>query len=470
MTYALRYPEFTGRTYGVALTNKQRKNKPLIPAERLFVARALLTRPNRLDGMFSGWFEDRREHPENGLFETDFSEAEAPQVRDELLDAIRTRKGALNLWNVGNGEAMNAGQSSGPHAGGKVLSSDVHKKSDSRGLGSYRHVAITGPYEKSGPLLGNLDCSCGDADYTEMKEVNERLQIYCADIATLALFARHNPAAVRNLQATKQRMKTDVFLPFHPIDPQEDVAQLYWDQYGEELPDTAHLMMDVLYSYFKGKRTYFEIGKELLKNPWLYDMRLVNAIREGKAAFEVVANKYIFEHSNPAVPVDLKGWFRNLDRQFESTRWFRKKGFVIEKKDSPFEVVGMEYKKKGESLRLIMRADKRGQGGYPPVCIHRKYRESGPVDPFRDMDDVSYLHPFEELFLDQVEFDDSTRRNTEYRVFIPTTIPIPNSMIHDYHEALERYYPGDAEGFERRIDRIDAPNKQILKRIARYGR
>ncbi len=93
-------------------------------------------------------------------------------------------------------------------------------------------------------------------------------------------------------------------------------------------------------------------------------------IQEGKATFEVLAQKFPFARSDRTVPKEVKELFSAMS-SFLGRDGYQLAGYAVEKKNSSWEAVAPVYvhKDRPDSSARVLFSEK-----YPPVLIMRSVR------------------------------------------------------------------------------------------------
>ncbi len=483
LDFKIKYPYFTGRNYVIAV-NDNPDNKPLWDPTNFFFARWLLTKRQDLEKILGNWLiekprlvEKLAEEGGSTVFDLDkkylidvgetkkngsqkrsrrkLTEITQEQLIEAARERIHSEFGSYNFMDLDYRDFFFLNDPKHrdrlPHSGDIVLTAYVKPKSGGTKETRFHTVKIKGPFVDSKVPFAMLSDTCKDFSFVEVKSGYEPTQKGCTEIAATLLLARYHPELIKNLQAVQSRRKSKIRLPFHVHEPQFSSEKVYHAVSGKQ-PNFAYLMVDSVFDFIFNNETKFKISKSLTKIPVIYDTNyLLDKIQDGNAGFEVIANKYFLERSNP-IPTPVRKWFDQMDGLY------RKKGFkfnriVIENKDSPHETIAMEYVKDNEVRRLIF-------GEYPPLERKIVFDKKTAPDIFfieKQKDIPEYSNPYEKLFkphfgkqIKLEDFDDASRRMpifSEYR--IPWFTMIPEEMLHDYHVAIEKYFKGGNENLKR---------------------
>lgn len=453
----VKYPDIVPRRYCVVI--KHPHGKLMLPPDAFLIGDVLAAGRTELVTEAKEWFKHRASGRYRGLFNLSakrytitINDRDAPKgkkkIRRRLDDfspadfvealesKIRELEGSYNLWRTGGENAflLERKQAAAAHAGTIVLSGRV--KSKSRG---FRDPYIEGPFQEGEIPFNDVYCNCPDFRETTKKQGYENIKFACVHVGGLVAMASRYPEHVRNLR-TIGADKT-LFVPFHT---NGTVAT------GAPDEDNPHsLKMDVLVERYLNRATLYNIDRALAGVPGIFDELLVKMILEGKATFEVLAQKFPFAKSDRTVPKEVKELFSAMS-SFLGREGYALSGYAVEKKGSPWEAVALVYvhKDRPDSSARVVFNEK-----YPPVLIMRSDIKDSDCH-FPDQPSNGE-HPFAQLYHDSEQMDDITRRETSYRVRIPSRFPVHSAIRADYRAAIESFFPGGCGGFE----------KQVLPRI-----
>ena len=466
------YPEIEPRRYCVVIQHPH--GKLMLPPDAFFIGDVLAAGRTELANVAKGWFKHRASgryrnlfNPSAKLYTITINDRDAhggkKKIRrrlDELSPAdfiraleskIREREGSYNLWRSGgeNQFLLERKQAAAAHTGTIVLSGKV--KSKSRG---FRDAYIEGPFQQSEIPFNDVYCTCPDFRETTKKQGYENIKFTCAHVGGLVAMASRYPEHVRNLRTIGKG--SNLFVPFH-VDHAVNGA-------AGDSPDAENslsLKMDVLVERYFNRATLYSIDRTLAGVENIFDPLLVKMIQEGKATFEVLAQKFPFTRSSTAVPREVKELFSAMS-SYLAREGYQLAGYAVEKKNSPCETVALVYVHKDRpesSARVLFNKN------FPPVVIMRSdIKDSNchfPDEPSNGE------HPFAQLYNDGTQMDDVTRRETSYRVRIPSRFPVHDGIRADYHAAIEAFFPGGCAGFEKRVlPRIaDSTQRENLQKI-----
>ena len=489
--YKLTYPEFVARNYGVAIPeNYQRKNKPFIDPSSFALARWFLNSPAQKEQMVRRWIEEVN-NPEKGYTQIfTFDKKVLVDIGDkrndgspkktkknpleltvnQLLEECRARTfkqyGSYNMFDLSFTDIffLNDGDKKSIQPvtkEGVVLSGSLKRKSGGRTERAYDRVRIKGPFERSRILLADISSYDKDHEMASMKQGYTNVQLVSTTVAALLYLASRNPKAVKGLKSLQKKWKgAKVWLPFDFLTPQSIPKGLYSIKKGKQ-PSLDCLVVDAVIDKFFNNSSKYEIGKKISRSAVIMNRKLWSMIYEGAAGFEVLAQKYVIGKSEP-LDKDLREWIIAY-KGYLKRNGFKEVGNVVEKKGSQHEVKPVRFvNEKREERRIIFSRE------YPPVVIKRKPRKNAEVDVFYDekrTEPMKYVHPFAELFQPKPMFDDCRRILTNYQVVIPTEVYLPNSMISDYHTAIQEFYPGGSASFIRKVHQVH--RKEAIQNISK---
>ena len=494
LEFKIEYPRFTGRNYVVAVYDNPH-NKPQWDPTNFFIARFLLTKKRDLEKILGRWLTERpslvtklEEEGKSPVFDLDreykldlegitqestmqleldfegekrdkrkLTELTAEQLFDAVRERIKKRFGSYKVMDLDYRQFFFFGNpTKKTHSGPIVLTAYMRSKGDGRKGSRYHRIGIKGPFENSETPFALLSCSCEDSSAAKIKGGYTPNQLGCIETAATLLLARYHPETIKNLEAVIKRNRSRVRLPFHVHEGSPSDEEVQYAFYGKQ-PNLVNLMVDTVFAYIFNRQTKYEISKALTKLPVIYDSDYTRPkLEEGRAGFEVIPNKYIFDESNP-IPPAVREWFNRMKSYYERNG-FQLNRFVIENKDSDYESIAMEYVKRNEKRgltevrRLIL-------GDGPP--IEKKMVFSDETEPdifFMERHPPKYVNPYAQLFkphydkgIKPEDFDDASRTMpvfSEYR--IPWFIGIQDEdLVQDYRTAIEAYFEGGYYKFTR---------------------
>jgi len=275
------------------------------------------------------------------------------------------------------------------------LTGAVRKRSRANGSGKFNEVRVAGPFKSSKIRLGSIVSN--DREFFEMtsKFGYQQAHYVSSAVATLLYCARYNPGAIRNLQAVKARRGVEIWLPFHSYEPQYHGISARTIVEGPQ-PNFQALTVDTLVQFLtRGSKTKHDLNKALTRLPVIYDKLLLQLINRGDANFVTIADKWILNRSGPSVPPPQYAWYDAMDKHLIA-RGYHFEQLVLEKKDTPFETVAMDYKSRdgNKSIRLLF------FNGLPPLVQERVLIPKHKTEVFL-MDQKSQkdpIHPYAALF------------------------------------------------------------------------
>ncbi|MFH1210085.1 MAG: hypothetical protein V1663_04830 [archaeon] len=485
MNLKIKYPEFKPRRYGPTIDYGS--SKTIIPAESFFIGDFLATPYSIIRDRLKRWLEFEKTYQElhpgyQKLFdvsrkykvitrENDGLNRRLLKLTDlnhrglefALSQRIRSEEDSYSLLRVGGAKAfdldLDKGEGVDIYGGNVVLVGMVKSKGDARKAQEvrFKHVSVKGPFERSVLKFKDVNCDCEDSKRAREKQGYQNVNLVCIHAGALMYYASKNMFNIKGLR----EKGTQIFLPFNSTLPQKPIIDpslieggLEWIISGEQ-PDLDHLVTDVILSRYFNKESLFSIGKKLTKIPVIYDRILESLILSGTVSFEVLTESYIFGSSksiNPAV----RTLFTQIESRLEDQgKGFKKAGNCLEKRDSPYETIALIFKRDEEEVRLLFNRD------FPPVAIVRRNLDSSVRIHHYPKPETS-LHPFEELFMPKIMFDDKTRRNTKYEVIIPSEFPIPAALREDYKMTIAQHFPNGLEGFRQQVIKRGLKNQKNL--------
>lgn len=465
----VKYPAIVPRRYCVVIQHPH--GKLMLPPDAFFIGDVLAAGRTELATEAKEWFKHRASGRYRGLFNLSakrytitINDRDAPTGKKKILrrlddfspadfvealeSKIRELEGSYNLWRTGGESSflLDRKQAAAAHTGTIVLSGRV--KSKSRG---FREPYVEGPFQESEIPFNDVYCTCPDFRETTKKQGYENIKFACVHVGGLLAMAVRYPEQVRNLRTIG--VDKTLFVPFHAD------GTLSGDAPNEDNP--LSLKMDVLVERYLNRATLYSIDRALAGVQSIFDPLLVKMIPEGKATFEVLAQKFPFAKSDTTVPKEVKELFSAMS-SFLGREGYALSGYAVEKKDSPWEAVAVVYTHKDRpdsSARVLVSAK------YPPVLIMRSDIKASECH-FPDQPGNGE-HPFAQLYHDREQMDDVTRRETSYRVRIPSRFPVHGDIRADYRAAIESFFPSGCGGFEQKVvSRIRDPvQRENLQKI-----
>lgn len=481
----IEYPQFSPLRYGIALDNP--RNKPLICAESFFLGDVLVTQPSKLEQEIEEWLRFRsQKHDFSFLFDFD-GEIQVPlssrkkskrrltdltpaQLVFALLKKIKLHDKTLSIWNYHSENAVLETSSGTQILTGKIKSIGDARESQRT---KYHLVEVDDPFAHNCVRFNNISCTCEDSFWTSSKQGNRNLQVMCVHTAAMIDFLSRNPEKIKNYQKINDAMKNrdssfkniELVVPFHTDNISQEVMKWFKDERlsyisKEEQPSLSNLKIDVLLARYFMNESYFNLAKSLLKLP-IYDSFIIDMLIDGKARFEVVPSKQLFGVDS-VVAEPVKKLHEALDNSFYRNRFYLS-GCVLEKKDSPYEVVAINYlKKSGESARVIFSSK------HPPLVVKRTPIDGARFTPFKDYrtkaDFFYHLYYKERVGKEITAFDDSTRKNTIVSVELPHCF-IPSDLLADYREAINKYTPGGCRALVKLAEQGKLDRKSLFYKI-----
>ena len=488
----LEYPEFRPLRYGVALENP--RNRPLLCPESFFLGNVLVTPPSELELEIEKWLEFRRaEHDFEFLFDfnrefmvpTEETTKKGRKISrnrkkrlvdltaEQLVFALRRKihihDRTLSIWNYHGDNAVTE-----TNSGTQVLTGRVKSIGDARESQrtKFHLVSIDDPFAHNTLHFNNLSCTCEDCFWTSTKLGNRNAQITCLHVAAMLDFLSRHPEKIKNYDAILEELKrrnkeiTDLELIVPFCTDSIDAEVLKWFR-GEkhpyiskgDQPSLSNLKIDVLMARYFSSTSCFELAKILLRLP-IYNEQLLDWIIDGKAGFEVLPQENVFSlDKKVADPV------RRIHEAINNHLYregFVLKGYVLEKKGSPHEVIAINYvhKSRDESVRVIFNEN------YPPIIVRRTPVINSRFYPFREYESqvsiFRQLYQYERTGKELRGLDDRTRRYTRVSVELPPCF-IPNELLKDYKRVIEAEIPGGCDSLIKRAGRINRKQSLFYK-------
>lgn len=487
----LEYPEFQPARYGVVLDNF--RNRPFLCPGSFFLGDVLVTPASQLEQEIENWLDFKRaEHDFEPLF--DFNRDFMVQVEEKtkrrkivrtrkrklinltaeqlvfaLLRKIKLHDKTLSIWNYHEDNAVY-----GANSGTQVLTGKVKSIGDARESQrtKYHLVSIDDPFDHNSTHFNNVTCTCEDSFWMGAKQGNKNAQIICVHAAAIIDFISKHPTKIENyafvLEAIKRRIPSvdslELVVPFHTDSIDAEVLKWLKEEdhsyisKGEQ-PSLSNLKIDVLLARYFGGMSYFDLAKLLLRLP-VYDERVINWIIDNKAGFEVLPQKQLFGTEEIATPVQKL--YEALNSYLYRER-FHLKGYVLEKKGSPHEVIAINYvHRNGNEIRVVFSKN------YPPVIVRRTPIKGARFYPFKESETRGHI--FYHLYHNERTgralrgLDDRTRRPTNINVELPPCF-IPNELLADYKEVIERETPGGCKALVKAAEQGKIDRRSLIYKI-----
>ncbi len=487
----LEYPEFQPARYGVVLDNF--RNRPFLCPESFFLGSVLVTPASQLEREIENWLDFRRaEHDFEPLF--DFNRDFMVQVEEKvkrkttvktrkrkltgltaeqlvfaLLRKIKLHDKTLSIWNYHEDTAVYDANSGTQVLTGKVKSIGDARESQRT---KYHLVSIDDPFVHNNTHFNNVTCTCEDSFWMGAKQGNKNAQIMCVHAAAIIDFLSRHPERIENhglvLEALRRRGSSvdslELVVPFNTDSIDAEVLKWFkgedhpYISKGEQ-PSLSNLKIDVLLARYFGGMSYFDLAKTLLRLP-IYNEQVINWIIDNKAGFEVLPQKQLFGTEEIATPVQRL--YEALNNYLYRDG-FHLQGYVLEKKGSEHEVVSINYvHRNGNEIRVVFSKD------YPPVIVRRTTIKGARFYPFRESQSRGEM--FHHLFYTEITgrqlrgLDDRTRRYTNINVELPPCF-IPNELLPDYRELIERSTPGGCKALVRAAEQGRINRRSLIYKI-----
>ncbi len=428
------------RNYGLVV---ERSGTDLfIPPANFAVGNAIRTPEAELNKKLEEWQIDQRkayEQHKNGreeyrrLFLIDSRHEELLSLRpillrEKLVEAIKRKETARNLWRVGGGEAIEDG-----YLGKRVLTGRIKAKHDARRrniLRTWQTIVREGSFDFiDSPEYKDVSCQCPDHQWDRAKGV----AVVCIHAASLLEYLYSNSGLIE-----KEVERKPLWIPFNFMTnelSEQFPEEFYEASYiAEENPPPRHVLeMDIIVSHYLLGKNYFEINKELTRLFPIFGPGIIEGIREGKYCFGAIRQK-----RQKRSETDYGKAI--IEMQERLSGMLREKGFrpsetyALEFRDTPNETFCKDYTRGDVSIRVLFNKK------FPPVVIER--RNGKPLfNPTET--DYNARHPFAQLFEKQERIDDKSRRRTYFEVRLPRGIEMPGILKEHYRACLENYFQGN---------------------------
>jgi hypothetical protein len=462
MKSQIRYKAFNPINYVLALYNPE--NTPLVDPLSFMLGRFRVLRPSIKKKLMKEWLDNPKEEThilektktlverlEDNQWTSRRAEIRSLSIEELIHNVenwIKRDYHNLNLMREGGSRVFN--EFIETHSGEIWLSADVRRRGSSRGKDKFNHVQIAGPFETSKTKLAAIHSD--DREYLEIlkKHGYNRGEYISPEVAAVLFYAKHSKSDIKNLNLVEERRNTDIWLPIQP---------------------QAHIMIESLIAYLtRGDSiSKYDLNKKLFNHKELYDSMLLTMIEQGKAGFIPIAEHWIFNRSKNDVPEPQRWWFDAMQRYLAND--YSLKGLAIEKKDSEYETVSIEYvhKEGNKSVRLMF------FDNLPPLVMERTVHPKYKVKIFEDQ--TMHKHPFAELFVPKVTYDDRKRRYTASEIKLtPEQVHTPEDIVPDYYQALAEFFPKGISGFRKQIyirqnilgEKLGPINKALAYHITNY--
>ena len=381
LKYKINYPGFSGRNYVLVLYGKERDCSPAIDPTSGFLARLHLTDRIGIEQLLYKWKEqrirweglaekgelgfelltdlDRRvlaetgERVDNGPIRVKkrLTEISDDQIPGLVRRAFHSRLGSHNFYDQGYREIFfldNENRKAWrPYAGSVQLTAHMRPKQGGNVARRSDLVMIEGFLQSDPKRLNNMQCHCEDHSFASGKEGHRQLNLTCENIWATLLLARYHPESVRNLTAVLEREKSKVWLPVHVHEPQHYSKRVHYSASGIQ-PNFAFFMMDIGLEFAISRTSKYQLSKKAFAVPVMYDIRTLNDIVRKSAGYEVLANKFIFDNSNP-IPTPVRKHFNARHSRLVNSGYTCDR-LVLEKKSlggsESEEVIVMDYQKR----------------------------------------------------------------------------------------------------------------------------
>lgn len=347
------------------------------------------------------------------------------ELGEALKQEIVKEKGTQKLWKVS--EPIIGGRLEHRVLTGKVKS---RRSGIRKGVLSEWSVVDDSPYYREGYGVdhNHLGCQCDDFLWDETK----RAVVECAHICGL------KDRACKEYPGREGGMIE--FKKPHDIP---------WIPY---ILNPVSIIDVLVLHYFLGMR-YYDIDKQISKNPDIYDPFHLESIEKGNVVFEVVPQ--VQSRERTISEGDAKSLEHVWNRTEETLRrgGFKRMGSAtVEFKDTIWETVCPHYEKDGRVVRLLFSDPYK----HPPLLEYREKSAEDPIEIFYKPEDVN---PFNRIYEEQRSVDDRTRRRTKTKIMIPHSPksidelpelqeirrPIIVNFRRQYAELIRQHFQGDTD-------------------------
>lgn len=488
----IEYPEFTPRKYGLIRTSGRENALFVSPAE-FFLGHVLTASPELLTRHLASWQRYKKsskdfkvelfpldrdylvwtgERKQSGQKQRRRKKLLDLAVDDALvcavLDKIQTRDGNTNIWDYHGHTDPNRRAITQASGHSKKLSGRVKHCGDKRDSdhNKFHFCHVDGPYVDSKPRFNNLYCSCEDFGWINLKRGDSVLQPFCKHLAALLEYVSSNPRAMQTFLQLKgtfrdDRRKLNIASPFHTDFVRKETLEWFpadklpYIARGKQ-PPLRNLMMDAFLAHYIEGQSLVELNKKLLRLP-VFDSDLIREIYDNTAKFEVIPGSQLFGVESNVNP-EVKKFYRNNLRKSLEKNGFVLDGYAYEKKDSVHEVVAMNFAREdsgsGAEIRVLFSHD------YPPVLVRRTPMDRARTRPFDEPDPEKQRHPFSELYMPKRVYDDKHRKNTDFVVELPRSIP--DEFALDYALCIEEHFHNGIEGL---IDQVETLERARVRNV-----
>ncbi len=460
----LEYRGFTPRNYGVALSH--RDSFTLIDPLSFFMGRWRVSRPSmrrkyleeyltfeRRERAFTPIFDSSKVRSLDVLADDEFVRRRKSFAGLSIDEAWRNfeewvfdRYANTNLLREGGEKVFRELSLESPYEGEINLHGEVRKKGIARGTSRFHHVHIRGPFTDSAVRLHSIYCD--DRESLEMmKRGGYRVEGWlCPEAAALLFFSRYNPTFVENLEQVIGRRNNHIWLPFHPYEIQTPVEELETIATGKQ-PRLSNVMVAALIEYFSRGMNKAEINNRLMKLNVIWDPDMRRYVDRGDARLVVVPNKWIFDRSD-VIPGHIRAMYDAAHNRLTTEERYRFVGFTFEKKDTPYQMVAMEYQRGDRFVRLLF------FDNLPPLEQENVVVRANGVDIFnrekKGAVHVEKQHPYADVYQPKIRFDDSRRRYVASETrFLSSWVP--EDVVPDLHDAVEFYVRNGNNELRRRL-------------------
>ncbi|MFB6089332.1 MAG: hypothetical protein ABEK36_06140 [Candidatus Aenigmatarchaeota archaeon] len=332
---------------------------------------------------------------------------------NEFGNMISKREGSKNLINTYHSEAILGNldnKKSFPEVKNEYLSGAV--KSKKRG---WYGVNIKRPFisYNSELLLNDVVCGCDDKIHSTKKGGKWSSDVVCIHSSTLwddlAEYLKRRESGNENLYGKKgwllnEPLRNDLFIPF---------TFMEYDERGES-SQGDRLLGDLLKERYLNGENFYDMDREMLKNPHFLTDGSRNLIERGDIKFELIQqdrkkengkNDHVNEKANMAKNIDRK--LKSLDMGFYRSGKTLEEGLPSDRYELP---------EKDLAINVVYSEE------FPPFLAVKKLKGEVKMDG-NDSDIEPYKYMGATL-KDRV--DDKTRRVADVRYSTPNKILWPN--------------------------------------------
>lgn len=434
--------EIIPRTYGVMLSMPGRDNLFVSPMPYA-LAQIQLERTNEIRTRLKRWASSQGRPFQE--VEDQFTEGVGGEHERDLLLNHTRRPEQFAIK-----PAIKGVRHYGPVFTGEVISRTYDSAADEK---EYHAVSLRHPPTRRDINVGfpRGECDCGDSKWNGYKR--KEVTSVCAHLAALeialATDAGGRTSAEDNMTglSPKQRAMTlrggdaipHPHLPF-TFNSFKPVSKMN----APELKRHDALTRMIMGYFTEGKR-FYELNTEALSRPEVFSPELLNAIKglEDRARFVVLRQDERSIRSESESQDRLYGATTHALEQIDSflgTKNFVPVGYTREFVGTPWETVARRYVESGSRGATLVYSVCTKEG-LPPVIVRRNLdHKSGNL--LDSSDPMPEVHPFARINRQYASRDDTTRRNSQTQVVLPTaqrSITIAANLAEHYKSIQKRH-------------------------------